>query len=142
VDYESERKGTAGLLLFAEPLSGFRQATAHPPDTRYAGVGRVTLVCDRLNTHTGGAFYDAFPPERAREDGRRMQFVYPPEHGRWLNVAEGELRGLTRQSRTDRRIGELATLRSEIAAWSARVNDKQRAVDTARVKRKRLYPKR
>jgi hypothetical protein len=49
---------------------------------------------------------------------------------------------LTRQCLTDRRIGDLAT------AWSARVNDKQRAVDwqftidKARVKLKRLYPKR
>jgi hypothetical protein len=47
----------------------------------------------------------------------------------------------------DRRIGDLATLQSEIAAWSSRVNEKQRAVDwqftidKARVKLKRLYPK-
>jgi hypothetical protein len=43
--------------------------------------------------------------------------------------------------------GDLATLQSEIAAWSARVNQKQRAgdwqftIDKARVKLKRLYPK-
>jgi hypothetical protein len=47
----------------------------------------------------------------------------------------------------NRRIGELATLQSEIAAWSTRVNEKQRAVnwqftiDKARVKLKRLHPK-
>ncbi len=47
----------------------------------------------------------------------------------------------------DRRIGELAMLQSEIAAWSTHVNEKQRAVDwqftidKARVKLKRLYPK-
>src|SRR5688572_5665630 len=28
VDYEYERKGTASIFLFAEPLSAFRQATA------------------------------------------------------------------------------------------------------------------
>ena len=28
VDYEYERKGTASIFMFAEPLSGFRQATA------------------------------------------------------------------------------------------------------------------
>ena len=28
VDYEYERNGTASIFLFAEPLSGFRQATA------------------------------------------------------------------------------------------------------------------
>jgi DDE superfamily endonuclease len=161
VDYEYERKGTASIFLFAEPLSGFRQATARPRrtkddwahevaqllDNRYAGVARITLVCDNLNTHTKGAFYEAFPPEKARDYVRRIDFVYTPKHGSWLNVAECELSCLTRQCLADRRIGDLATLQSEIAAWSSRVNEKQRAVDwqftidKARVKLKRLYPK-
>ena len=161
VDYEYERKGTASIFVFAEPLSGFRQATARSRrtkhdwaeevarllDTRYEGVERVTLVCDNLNTHTKGAFDEAFSPERAREYVRRIQFVYTPKHGSWLNVAECELSCLTSQCLKDRRIGDLATLQAEIAAWSARVNDKQRAVDwqftidKARVKLKRLYPK-
>ena len=161
VDYEYERKGTAGIFLFAEPLSGFRQATARPHrtkndwarevagllDTRYAGVERITLVCDNLNTHTMGAFYEAFAPQRAREYVRRINFVYTPKHGSWLNVAECELSCMTRQCLSDRRIGDLATLESEIAAWSVSVNQKQRAVDwqftidKARVKLKRLYPK-
>ncbi len=162
VDDEYERKGTASIFLFAEPLSGFRQATARPRrtkddwahevahllDTRYAGVERITLVCDHLNTHTKGAFDQAFPPEKAREYVRRIQFVYTPKHGSWLNVAECELSCRTSQCLKDRRISELATLQSEIAAWSARVNETQRAVDwqftidKARVKLKRLYPKR
>ena len=116
-------------------------------DTRYADVERITLVCDNLNTHTKGAFYEAFPAEKAREYVRRINFVYTPKHGSWLNVAEGELSCLTSQCLSDRRIGDLATLQSEIAAWSTRVNEKKRAVDwqftidKARVKLKRLYPK-
>ena len=161
VDYEYERKGTASIFMFAEPLSGFRQATARPRrtkddwahevahllDTRYAGVERITLVCDNLNTHTKGAFYEAFPPDKARDYVRRIDFVYTPKHGSWLNVAECELSCMTSQCLTDRRIGDLETLQSEIAAWSTRVNKKQRAVDwqftidKARVKLKRLYPK-
>src|SRR3989454_4360935 len=80
VDDEDERNGTASMFLVAEPLSGFRQATArirrtkadwasevaHRLDTRYAACGDVTLVCDNLNTHTKGAFYAAFEPARAR----------------------------------------------------------------------------
>jgi hypothetical protein len=80
VDYEYERNGTASIFMFAEPLSGFRQATARARrtkgdwaievaqllDTRYVACAKVTLVCDNLNTHTKGAFYEAFPPERAR----------------------------------------------------------------------------
>lgn len=92
-DYEYGRKGTAGIFMFAEPLSGFRRAAARPrrtkgdwaheaaqlPDSRYAGVGRITLVGDNLNTHTKGAFYEAFPPGRARDYVRRIDFVYPPQ---------------------------------------------------------------
>lgn len=161
VDYEYERKGTASIFMFAEPLSGFRQATARPRrtkddwaqevahllDTRYAGVDRITLVCDNLNTHTKGAFYEAFPPAKARGYVRRIDFVYTPKHGSWLNVAECELSCMTSQCLSDRRIGEFATLQSEIASWSTRVNENQRAVDwqftidKARVKLKRLYPK-
>ena len=80
VDYEYERNGTASIVLFAESLSDFRQATsrarrtkidwamevAHLLDTRSAGCEQVTLVCANLNTHTKGAFYTAFPPEPAR----------------------------------------------------------------------------
>ena len=105
VDYEYERNGTASIFLFAEPLSGFRQATArerrtkidwavevaHLLDTRYAGCEQVTLVCDNLNTHTKGAFYTAFPPEQARAYIKRIDFCHTPKHGSWLNVAECEL---------------------------------------------------
>lgn len=161
VDYEYERKGTASIFMFAEPLSGYRQATARPRrtkvdwalevaqllDTRYASCPTVILVCDNLNTHTKGAFYEAFPPEQARAYIRRIQFVYTPKHGSWLNVAECELSCLTSQCLADRRIGNLELLQSEIAAWSNRTNGKQRGVDwqfkieNARIKLKRLYPK-
>jgi hypothetical protein len=161
VDYEYERNGTASIFMFTEPLSGFRQVTARPQrtkldwaqevarllDTRYADCEQVTLVLDNLNTHTKGAFYEAFPPEQARDYVRRIDFVYTPKHGSWLNVAECELSCMTSQCLKDRRIGDLETLQTEMAAWSTRVNEKQRAVDwqftiaKARVKLKRLYPK-
>jgi DDE superfamily endonuclease len=161
VDYEYERNGTASIFLFAEPLSGFRQATAREQrtkvdwalevarllDTRYADCPCVTLVCDNLNTHTKGAFYEAFAPDKARAYVKRIHFVYTPKHGSWLNVAECELSCLTRQCLRDRRFSELIKLQREIAAWSDKTNAKQRGVDwqlkieDARVKLKRLYPK-
>ena len=161
VDYEYERNGTASIFMFAEPLSGFRQTTARPRrtkadwalevaqllDTRYADCEGVTLVCDNLNTHTKGAFYEAFEPDLARAYIKRLTFCYTPKHGSWLNVAECELSCLTSQCLSDRRIGELTELQSEIAAWSEKTNTKQRGVDwqfridDARMKLKRLYPK-
>lgn len=161
VDYEYERKGTASIFMFAEPLAAFRQATARPQrtkadwavevagllDTRYADCETMTLISDNLNTHTKGAFYEAFPPEKAREYVRRLNFVHTPKHGSWLNVAECELSCLTSQCLADRRIGELELLQSEIGTWSAKTNTKQRGVDwqfqvdDARTKLKKLYPK-
>lgn len=160
VDYEYERAGTASVFLFCEPLAGWRSVSirerrtkvdwalevAELLRTRFAAAAKVILICDNLNTHTKGAFYEAFPPEKARDYVRRIDFVYTPKHGSWLNVAECELSCMTSQCLSDRRIGDIETLQAEIAAWSTRINDKQRAVDwqftidKARVKLKRLYP--
>jgi hypothetical protein len=160
IDYEYERNGTASIFMFAEPLSGFRQATARERrtkadwalevaqllDTRYAHCAKVTLVCDNLNRHTKGAFYEAFPPDVARAYVKRIDFCHTPKHGSWLNIAECELSCLTSQCLSDRRIGELARLQSEIAIWADKTNAKQRGVDwqfkitDARIKLKRLYP--
>lgn len=161
IDYEYERNGTASIFMFAEPLSGYRQATARPQrtkvdwalevanflDTRYADCDLVTLVMDNLNTHTKGAFYEAFEPEQARAYLRRIEFCYTPKHGSWLNVAECELSCMTSQCLRGRRIGELEILQAEISVWSEKTNAKQRGVDwqfkidDARRKLKRLYPK-
>ena len=116
-------------------------------DTRYADCAYVTLVCDNLNTHTKGAFYEAFEPDIARAYLKRIKFCYTPKHGSWLNVAECELSCLTSQCMNGRRIGELTELHTEIGAWSDKTNAKQRGVDwqfrieNARTKLKRLYPK-
>ena len=73
VDYEYERAGTANIFMFTEPLAGWREASVRATKTkvdwavemarlldgRYAACERVILVCDNLNTHTKGAFYEA-----------------------------------------------------------------------------------
>jgi DDE superfamily endonuclease len=159
VDYEYERAGTASIFMFTEPLAGWREATvrqrrtkraievAHLLEGRYADCEQVVLTCDHLNTHTKGAFYEAFEPERARQLVRRIEFCYTPKHGSWLNVAENELSSLTRQCVDGRRFGDIETLRDEIAAWSTDVNNTQRGVDwqmnieDARCKLISVYPK-
>ena len=160
VDYEYERAGTAAIFMFAEPLAGWREVSVRERRTkvdwavemagllegRYATYDRVIVVCDNLNTHTAGAFYEAFEPERARALVRRIEFCYTPKHGSWLNVAENELSSMTRQCVTGRRFGDIETLRSETAAWSSDVNSTQRGVDwqmkidDARCKLKSVYP--
>jgi hypothetical protein len=161
VDYEYERAGTANIFMFAEPLAGWREVAVRDTKTkvdwaiemalllegRYAEVERVTLVCDNLNTHTKGAFYETFPPARARQLVRRIEFCHTPKHGSWLNIAENELSSLTRQCVAGRRFGESQTLRAETSAWSSDVNTTQRGVDwqmkidDARYKLRSVYPK-
>jgi hypothetical protein len=143
VDYEYERAGTASVFLFCEPLMGWRKVSirqrrtkvdwalevAEVLRTRYAKAQQVILVCDNLNTHTKGAFYEAFPPAEARALVRRLEFRYTPKHGSWLNVAENELSSLTRQCLRGRRFATVNELRRETSAWQKRTNDKQRGVE-------------
>jgi DDE superfamily endonuclease len=161
VDYEYERAGTASIFMFCEPLLGWRQVAVRERRTkidwakeveqllrtRYASADKVILVCDNLNTHTKGAFYEAFDPEKARALLRRLEFCYTPKHGSWLNIAENELSSMTRQCLKNRRFETTDALRIETAAWHQHTNDRQRGVDwqfritDARVKLKSVYPK-
>lgn len=161
VDYEYQRCGTACVFMFAEPLAGWRQVTVRAQRTkidwakemetllngRYRNAEKVILVCDNLNTHTKGAFYEAFTPDVARSLVKRLEFRYTPKHGSWLNAAENELSSLTRQCVSGRRFPTIRKLKAETKAWCQRSNKKQRGVDwqfqihDARLKLKALYPK-
>ena len=102
VDDEYERAGTARIFLFTEPLNGWRHVHVREQRTkvdwaiemeellrtRYAAAQKVILVCDNLNTHTRGAFYEAFPADQARSLVRRLEFRDTPKHGRWLTAVE------------------------------------------------------
>lgn len=161
VDYEYERAGTANIFMFTEPLAGWREVSVRETRTkvdwatevarlmegRFADCKIVKLVCDNLNTHTPGAFYEGFEPEQARQLVRRIEFCYTPKHGSWLNIAENELSSLTRQCVSGKRFGDIETLRDETAAWATDVNNTQRGVDwqmkvdDARCKLTSVYPK-
>jgi hypothetical protein len=158
-DYEYSREGTANLFLLVEPLAGRRHVAVtehragadfahqmkHLCDVGYPEAEVIRVVLDNLNTHGPGSLFAAFEPEEAWRLVRRLEFHYTPKHASWLNMAELELSVLARQC-LDRRIGDLATLRAEVAAWERRRNGARvkvnwcfRAAD-ARVKLKHLYP--
>ncbi len=158
-DYEYERKGTANMFMFCEPLQGWRTVTATDHRTRtdwahavkdmldneYPDAVVVRLVMDNLNTHSTASLYEAFEPDEARRLAQRLDIHYTPKHGSWLNVAEIELKALSTQC-LDRRIQDIHTLRGEIAAWEKARNKASIGVDwqfrtpDARIKLKRLYP--
>ncbi len=106
----------------------------------------MTLVVDNLeHLHKPSVLYEVFTPEEARRIMGRLEFVYTPKHGSWLNMAEIELSVLARQC-LSRRIPDLATLTREVAAWERTRNgaavkvDWQFTTTDARTKLKRLYP--
>lgn len=160
IDYEYERAGTACIFMFAEPLAGWRQVRVRPRRTkvdwalemeellrtRYREAKKVIVVCDNLNTHTRGAFYEAFNAEKARSLVQRIEFHYTPKHGSWLNISENELSSMTRQCVSGRRIESTEQLRAETSAWADYGNAKQRGInwqftiEKARVKLRSLYP--
>ena len=161
VDYKYERAGTAAVFMFCEPMVGWRDASVHSRRTkadwaqavaalaegRYAHCERITLVLDSPNTHTKGAFYEAFELLRARKLAKRIELCFTPKHGSWLNIAEVELSTMARQCLHHRRIGTIDALQDEITAWLSDTNTRQRGVDwrmtteDARCKLKFIYPK-
>jgi hypothetical protein len=105
----------------------------------------ITLVMDNLNTNTPGSLYGAFVPGQAKALRGRFEFVYTPNHGSWLNIAEIEINVMAGQC-MDLSIDSIEAVRSEVAAWHAR-RDNLQAKDNwqfttkdACVELKRLYP--
>ena len=160
MDYEYERNGTANVFLFVEPLAGWRKVNITDRRTRsdwaeqireladvhYPQVERITLVMDNLNIHHVSSLYEAFTPSEARRLMGRLEIVYTPKHGSWLNIAEIELGVLNRQCMGER-IGEKGELIDKAEAWEKSRNDATAKIDwqfttaDARIRLRRLYPK-
>ena len=158
-DCEYARCGTANRFMLFEPLAGKRHVEvterrtavdfAHVvrdlADVHYPAAKKIVLVMDNLNTHWPASLYQAFAPEEARRLVERLEIHYTPKHGSWLDMAEIELSALATQC-LDRRIANVETLASEVAAWQARRTADGSTVDwrfkteDARIKLKRLYP--
>ena len=132
IDYEYKRTGVVAAFLFTNPLQAWRRVSVRERRTAidwaeevkslldeiYPDAERLTLVCDNLNTHRFTSLYKAFPADEALRLALRLEIVHTPKHGSWLNIAEIELSVFSRQC-LNRRIPDLATLRSEAAAWQA-----------------------
>jgi hypothetical protein len=158
-DYEYKREGVANIFIVFAPLLGQRWTRITKRrtykdwaylvrdivDVLFPDAECIILVMDNLNTHVGGALYEAFPPDEARRILNKLEIHYTPKHGSWLNMAETELSVLSRQC-LDRRIGTAQFLEREVFAWTQTRNVGATTVDwqfttaDARIKLKRLYP--
>lgn len=92
-----------------------------------------------------GAFYTIFTAEKAKTYLDRLEFVYTPKHGSWLDMAEIELSVLQRDC-LNRHIATKDELITEIEAWQTKRNQKltkanwQFTDKDARIKLHKLYP--
>lgn len=159
VDYEYSRSGVCNVFMVNEPLAGKRftkvtgqrtkkdwaQLVRYICDKLYPNAETITLVMDNLASHSAAALYETFEPVEAKRIWDRLEFVYTPKHGSWLNMAEIELNVLTKQC-LSRRIDNLKTVKTEVKAWQNHRNNKdakikwQFTTKDARVKLHRLYP--
>lgn len=159
IDYDYERHGTVNLFMFFAPLLGWRHVEVRPKRRKvdfaevmrvflaehFPEAGQIRLVCDNLNTHVAGSFYECFEPADARALARRVAFHYTPKSGSWLNMAEIELAAFEKQC-LDRRWEGIEEVCSEVAALERERNrrgidiDWRFTTDDARIKLKRLYP--
>lgn len=158
-DCEYKREGAAELMMITEPLGGRREVLvkekhdgatwattiAFIVEQMYASAHKVTLVMDNLSSHKVHNLYKVFSPGRARAIRDRLEIIYTPRHGSWLNIAECELSVLSRQA-LQKRFASKEELEAQVKAWATDRNSKQKGVDwqfttqDARVKLKRLYP--
>ncbi len=166
-DTEYQRNGTRNLFMFCEPKGGWRHVEvterrtavdfAHQMrwlvDEAYPDAQVVRLVMDNpvsstgqaLNTHQPGSLYEAFEPSEAQRIAKRLEFHYTPSHGSWLNMAEIELSVFSRRC-LNRRVGDEALLRREVAALESQRNEAAASIDwrfstqDARSKIQHIYP--
>lgn len=158
IDYEYVRNGVQSIFMAVEPLRGKRFVQSmddHKTESwvrfiirvihHYKHAKKITIILDNLSTHKPEAFYQYFPPEQAKAILDRMEFVFTPPHGSWLNVAEIELSVLIGQC-LDRRIADKETLKREIQAWKKARDEREAKIQWnffihhARKKLKKIYP--
>lgn len=158
-DCEYKREGAAEVFMIVEPLGKRREVfveedhagvtwahkVAYVAEEMYPNAQQITLIEDNLSSHKKANLYKVFEPERARAIIKKVNFVYTPKHGSWLNIAESELSVLSRQA-MNTRVESKEALEKLVKAWAEARNNAQKGVDwqfktkDARIKLKKLYP--
>jgi hypothetical protein len=158
-DCEYQREGAAEIVMIVEPLGKRREVfieddhkgntwakmMGYIAEQMYPDAKKITVVEDNLSSHKKYNLYNVFEPQRARAIIDRIEFIYTPKHGSWLNIAECELSVLSRQA-LNIRFGSKSALENQVFQWVKQRNDSQKGVlwqfktADARIKLKKLYP--
>ena len=141
-DYEYVRRGTANVFCIVEPLTGRRLTRATRNRTgaafartlkrvaaRYANARKIHLVMDNLSTHSKTSLVKTFGDAEGVALWKRFRVHFTPKHGSWLNAAEIEASLVSRECLGTRRLGDLATLRREVARWRKAADAAGRKID-------------
>lgn len=140
-DYEYKRAGTCNLFVAVEPKGGRRAVAVTARRTKvdfvmfimglltgmYAGVKKLHLVLDNLNTHFRSSFEEVLG-EGAAAVLSRIEFHYTPKHASWLNMAELEI-GIMEKQCTGRRQPTATHVAEEVAAWQTKRNAEKRVIE-------------
>lgn len=94
----------------------------------YSEAEVIRLVTDNLNIHKEKSFYETFSKEEAKQIMDKIEFHYTPKHASWLNAAEIEINVMDIEC-TDRRIGDMETLKHEVGAWTKRRNEQKKKIE-------------
>lgn len=138
IDSEYERNGTCNVLLAYNLDEGQRYVETSKCRKKadfarfwdqlvtqeFESVKRIDLLLDNLNTHEASSFYEHLEIQRADELRRKINFIYTPKKGSWLNVSEIEFAALAKQCLAGRRIATLEQLEQEVQAWAEQRNTK------------------
>ncbi|HNE47490.1 MAG TPA: IS630 family transposase [Saprospiraceae bacterium] len=126
IDYHYKRAGVCQILCAVEPRAGWRYVEVRERKTKidyaefmqaladkYPNAKRIHVVQDNLNTHTPGAFYEAFDGQTARKLTERFVFHHTPVKASWLNIAEIELACLSKNC-LERRLPDMKTVNTQL----------------------------
>lgn len=159
VDYEYIRHGVANVFMVNEPLTGKRYIEIKQTKKRrdwakfakrivddfFPKAKKIRLVMDNYTTHGAAALYETFSPAEAKRIWDRLEFIFTPKHGSWLNMAEIELHVLNGQC-LNRHLSSIQKVKTEVEAWQNSRNNSNKKINwqfttaDARIKLKRLYP--
>lgn len=135
IDYEYKRSGSVNVFCAVEPKKGvyFNKVTERRTgsdfaevmldlEKKYSEAQKIVLIMDNLSTHSEKNMIDSLGEAQGKRLWNRFEIHYTPRHASWLNQAEIAIGMYSRQCLGDGRVGTMANLKAQTAAWNKLTN--------------------
>lgn len=135
IDYEYKRSGSVNVFCAVEPKKGvyFNKVTERRTgsdfaevmldlEKKYSEAQKIVLIMDNLSTHSEKNLIDSLGEAQGKRLWNRFEIHYTPRHASWLNQAEIAIGMYSRQCLGDGRVGTMANLKAQTAAWNKLTN--------------------